>query len=503
MDKGERLTQFLQWMETRGSVSMSATELRGVAEALLDESGGGRVTESHILAVGDRFARTGGDSATTMVTEGGELFLRFEEAQRLAGTPSAAPRGPMGTLPPRRTNLGTTTGSSAALASAPLDVAGPLRPPERLVTGSDALPPSPVTFVRTSQQVTQPIEPLPPLAPPLPLPLPSPRETQPLASGVRQSQPLAPGLRDSQRLPAAPGPRESQRLAALPGPRESQRLIVGPANAFRCPRCAVMVVPGPDERCPRCGAPAPHLVDMPSASAPVPEPHASSQQASRPFNWPALLAVVLAGTIGSVAGIKWSRTACDQNRGASVAGEASVGRLGVKVYFPSGWRKHKGVDQVQPLMPGVTAKMLGYYRGGTSENPEVGMMLMTTGDLPLAEDQSIIGDAEFKELLDNAADGMSKSGKFELAPCEVIQLGLRRTGRCTGEGTSDGQTRRVALYAWTMDRRLGIAMFFARGGLPDLVTEADDIVGGIESLAPAVAQPEPSVFAEPDAAPAP
>src|SRR5258706_2684527 len=45
MDKGERLTQFLEWVEARRASSLNAVDLRGIGVALLDESGGGRVTE--------------------------------------------------------------------------------------------------------------------------------------------------------------------------------------------------------------------------------------------------------------------------------------------------------------------------------------------------------------------------------------------------------------------------------------------------------------------------
>jgi hypothetical protein len=70
----------------------------------------------------------------------------------------------------------------------------------------------------------------------------------------------------------------------------------------------------------------------------------------------------------------------------------------------------------------------------------------------------------------------------QLTPCELTQLGLRRTGRCTGQGRERGETRQVVLYAWTMQRQLGIALFFARSPIEKVLPESDDIVGSIEHL---------------------
>jgi hypothetical protein len=275
-----------------------------------------------------------------------------------------------------------------------------------------------------------------------------------------------------------PGVRDSQRV---PGPRDSQRLVTGAAGAFRCPRCAVMVVPGADGHCPKCGSPPPHLVAMPLPTTPTPV----TSPDARGVNWLGLAAVVLAGVIGSAVGVRWSRTACDQNRGHSVAGETRIDRLGVKVFFPAGWRQHKSADQVQAIMPGATAKGLGYYRGGTSDSPTVGLMLMVTDDLPLPADaRATISDAQLKPVLDSATDGLVKSG-IQMAPGEIVQLGLRSTGRSTGEGSIDNEVRRVAVYVWMMGRKVGVAVFFADLPLDKLLAEADDIVGGIEPLAAA------------------
>ena len=466
MDKGERLTQFLEWVEARRASSLATSDMRGVASALLEESGGGRVTESHILAVGDRFAVSGGEHALVMVTECGELFLRFEEWQRQAGMPSAAPRGPLGTLAPRRH-------STPEPASAPADVSPPLRPPERVPTeGEPVLPRSPVTFSRTTSSS---------------LPLPSPRDTQevkrPQPTGpVPRAEPPGPepDVHMSQRITGARAPaaqplpepdvRESQRV---PGPRDSQRL----AGAFRCPRCAVMVFPGPDGTCPKCGGPPPHLLAMPLPSA----PSRSQPVDGKGINWLVPIALLLAGVVGTAMGVKWSRTACDQNRGQSVAGQARIERLHVKVFFPAGWRQYKGVDEIAPVAT-VTGKMLGYYKGGTSDDPDIGLMLMVTDNLPTPPGAlQAIADADFRQLLDATASSMSASGA-QLQPCEITQIGLRRTGRCTGEGSDRGKQRRVALYAWTMDRRLGVAFFFAKEPIDKVLAQTDDIVGSVEAL---------------------
>jgi len=179
--------------------------------------------------------------------------------------------------------------------------------------------------------------------------------------------------------------------------------------------------------------------------------------------------------------VKWARTACDQNRGQSVAGELRVERLGVKVYFPAGWRRHKTADEVAPI-PGVgTGKMLGYYRGGVADDPDLGMWLIVIDNVP--EAQLPQSEAEFRQRLDGTASGMGQGGAMQLQlPCEVTELGLRRTGRCVGEAHERGEARRAAVYLFTIERKLVMAIFWSRGTLEKLLPEADDIVGSIERL---------------------
>jgi hypothetical protein len=69
-----------------------------------------------------------------------------------------------------------------------------------------------------------------------------------------------------------------------------------------------------------------------------------------------------------------------------------------------------------------------------------------------------------------------------LSPCEIAQIGMRRTGRCTGKGRERGEVRQIALYTWMLERRLCIAFFFARAPLDKLLPEADEIVGSIDHL---------------------
>jgi hypothetical protein len=256
--------------------------------------------------------------------------------------------------------------------------------------------------------------------------------------------------------------------------RDSQRL----AGAFRCKQCAVMVIPGDDGNCPRCGSVPPHTLAMPTASSP---PAALRSGDGKGINWLVPLALVAAGIIGSILGVHWSRTACDQNRGQSVAGEAKIERLGVKAYFPGGWRLHKGTDETEAMPGGTAGKMLGYYRGGTSDDPDVGLMLMVTDAQALPPGTPEVSDADFQKMVDDAAAGMARND-VHLSPCEIAQIGMRRTGRCTGKGRERGEVRQIALYTWMLERRLCIAFFFARAPLDKLLPEADEIVGSIDHL---------------------
>jgi hypothetical protein len=439
MGKAERLQQFLSWAQATGVTTERVNELRPVAEALLDRSGGGRVTESHILYVTDVWVGRHGDEALALVTEAGELFLRFEEAQRAAGQAAPAPRRGLGTFLP-----GRAANAAAIAEDAVPDAPPPLRPPEKS-TGSVAVPDEgPAISFRTPASA----------APPAPLPLKAP----PPSGG---------------HAPPSRGP------SAAPAPAPAT------ASQFRCPACQVMVSPTPQGTCPRCGARPPHALTLPTAA---PVPAAARVSAASRFAVLAL-AVLLAVGAGALA---W-RCSSAWSGGQKVSGETRIAALGVKAFFPRGWRRFTDADTSAGVGP-VRMTMVGFYRGGSSGDPDVALLLgVIDGPLPGIQG-NVVSDAEFQIMFRRMATDVARatngSAQISSDACEVLQLGLRRTGRCTGTVNADGE-RQLAVYVWLQGRSAAMAVFIARWPLDRLLPEADDIVGSVEELEP-VTTPAPS-----------
>lgn len=461
MDKYERLAEFMEWVGAQDVDPARAPDLRRVALELLERSGGGRVTESHILEIVDAYAaQPGGDTA--LAEDVGDLFLRFEEYLRSKGRAAPAPKGRLGTNLPRRPRPPPAGAGSASSPSASSGSTAP--PPAARATA----PPPAVPSLTT----------LPP--PARASAAPAVAET-PVTFSSRTSPP-----------PAAPSATSS----------------TPSAQSFRCPGCKVMVTATADGACPRCGTRPPQLMAIASTAE---EPSAAARPTSGSRGLLVALVAAAAAVGSGLGGWKLTQMACDSIRSENAAGQFASRHLEIEVTFPSGWRRIKEGDDTRDL-EGLTMRSSQFYRGGTQKAPTVGMILAVVEGAALPADGDQISGEQFSTMLTQGAQGFVRGAGVEaqLDPgdCEIVTIGTRRTGRCVGSARVEGP-RRVLVYVWFVEKRIALAVFLSKQELETAIEEADDIVSTVESLGGAGdgepdAQPdEGEGEADPEAEPSP
>lgn len=246
-----------------------------------------------------------------------------------------------------------------------------------------------------------------------------------------------------------------------------------------------MVSPGADGHCPRCGSAPPHLVTMPKADAPPP-----LAVRTPPTRLLGGLAVLVAVVVLSVLVFRLGGRLFG-GRGGTVQGEVTVDRLGVRVFFPPGWRRAKDGDQEISAGAGaMTLRTAGFYRGGREADPRVGVVLgVLDGPLPIAPGQ-VVSDLELRRILEavavEAARQQRASAQIDPATCEIVQSGARRAGRCPGRVNVNGE-RTMLVYLWFMERTPTLAFVVSQRSLVETVAEADALVASVELVSPVTA----------------
>jgi hypothetical protein len=253
------------------------------------------------------------------------------------------------------------------------------------------------------------------------------------------------------------------------------------AARFRCPTCRIFVVPTASGTCPKCGRPPPRMLDLPPDQA-SPPGGGRSGGAGRVLG---LVIAVVASAAGVWLGSHLASRACSKEEPSSaVEGPYEAHALGMRLDFERGWRRIETVESTE--VAGMFTHQMMFFRGGSSADPEVGLLIGTgtPGWLPKGMLKDLTA-AEFRVLVANSVQGMKRGARdgLELEPeaCEVVQLGGRRVGRCAGHAESEGR-RLLLVYIWVFDGKFALAMFFSRGEPDAARAEADRLVGSARPL---------------------
>lgn len=192
------------------------------------------------------------------------------------------------------------------------------------------------------------------------------------------------------------------------------------------------------------------------------------------------VAIALAGVLAFAIAVKSKGCVPDGSKGMD--GNHYITHLGLEVQFPEegGWKYMNRKNDSRSQF-GITVKGSYFYRGGTSNDPDLALVvgLMDAGGrLP-----DPIPDQAFQRMLDGARQNMRTFGNEEMTlragQCEVVHLRTPQTGLCTGTATYKGSRRNLALYLWADSGQLIIAIVLTRDPLDEVRAEYEAIVGSI------------------------
>jgi hypothetical protein len=252
------------------------------------------------------------------------------------------------------------------------------------------------------------------------------------------------------------------------------------ASRFRCPTCRIFVVPTAAGTCPKCGRPPPRMLELP-VDAPPPATTEKPGWGGRVLG---LAIAVVASAVGVWLGGHLASRACGKEEPSSaVEGPYEARPVGMRLTFERGWRRIETVDSSE--VAGMFTQQMMFFRGGTSADPEVGLLLgtATPGWLPIALDD--LSSAEFRAVVEGGAQGMKRGAKsgLNLDPreCEVVRLGGQRVGRCAGRAQT-AESRELLVYIWVQGKKIALAMFFSRLELGVTQAEADRMIASVRPL---------------------
>jgi hypothetical protein len=486
-ERRERVHEFVDWAMSSGADPTKREHYARFGAELVDTAMGGRITESHILALSDSYAATpGAESALPLIEEIGDAMLRFQDHLRAQGRPvGARPLTPIPVAP--------IPGENAPPAlSEPLPTNRPRRPrpPESADPGLALDPPgAPLRQPRRPESVIA-VEPevvsFSQVEPP-------PHE--PAAVSIKM--PLEP-LPEVEATPPPRSPPEAAPRVGMTPPTETRRARTPTtppaAQQFRCPKCKVMVTPTPAGTCPRCGSLPPHI----GAFVPDAPRHGGSMKVLLVL---AVVAVVLFLATRVLPGLLEKPP---EGTEAASGGHRSE-HLRLSMSLPSGWRKivaadlsipdvakseYYGIDDQVGFDPKpITAFNLGelhlsqYIRGKHSPHYQSAMIVGTAPALGQPYWKTNVGTIE--SLVNFGATAMGKalpaSGMFHAPRCDVVSLPAP-TGRCVLALDPDY----LIAYFWatTVSGTDGYALtlFFGRGSIDEALAEGDAIVSSMSPL---------------------
>ena len=194
------------------------------------------------------------------------------------------------------------------------------------------------------------------------------------------------------------------------------------------------------------------------------------------------LVAVLAGVIGSMAG-RHVGSGCASSLFAA-KGEACEGAyhsptMDVDLSFPLGWRRLPKEDQTQSIQ-GVPVHLSTFFHGGSSDDPDVGVIIGATPATPLFAKVDQMTDDQLLALTEqSAASGGASAAKaggtWSKESCDVITWS-GRAGKCKGVMTHGSEHRDAVMYVFLANQRMAFCVFIAKTYDVGVQAEIDGIV---------------------------
>ena len=191
---------------------------------------------------------------------------------------------------------------------------------------------------------------------------------------------------------------------------------------------------------------------------------------------------VLAGVIGSLAG-RHVGSSCSSSlfapKGEICEGQYHSPTMDVDITFPSGWRRLPKEDQTQSIQ-GVPVNLSTFFHGGSSDDPDTGVIVGATAATPLfAKIDQITDDQLLKLTEQSAASGGASAAKaggtWTKESCEVITWN-GRAGKCKGVMTHGSEHRDAVMYVFLANQRMAFCVFIAKSYDIGVQGEIDGIV---------------------------
>lgn len=192
--------------------------------------------------------------------------------------------------------------------------------------------------------------------------------------------------------------------------------------------------------------------------------------------------VVVAALIAATLAWKLLSGGEDAERTIDVGGKPfHVAHVHMEVTLPVGWRYLPGKDYEQRL--GVVKERGSlFYRGGTVELPDEGIVLMLVDSGGTVPEE--LGDARFGQVLEGIRKASTRSTRgisMSLVACDISLARGTRTGECTGTASFDGDRRNLLLFVWMESGGyLAGAAFLTRALLEEARPEIEQILQSVQ-----------------------
>jgi len=194
------------------------------------------------------------------------------------------------------------------------------------------------------------------------------------------------------------------------------------------------------------------------------------------------LIAVIAGVFGSMAGRHVVRSGCSGMfgpKGVSVEGQFHSPTVDVTLDFPSGWKHLPKEDQTESIQ-GIPVHVSMFYKGGSSNDPDVGLFLGATPEVAAFASLDQIDDEKLLQMTEQSArsggaNAAKQGGTWSKESCEVIAWS-GRAGRCKGVMSKGSERWDALMYVMLAQKRLAFALFMARKYDSGVQAEMDGMI---------------------------